>query len=94
MARTRGRKPRDLRDNCAAVGYVCNCCGEVYTLVRVAPGPEVEIPRDVGCPSCWGDLRLVEIVNVCGVAMWKDPAGLGARSLLSERGQTILPVML
>ena len=54
------------------VGYVCEECGEVFALVVVDPElrGEVEVPQEVGCPECPGDLTPVLIWNVGGRSVW------------------------
>lgn len=60
----------------ATPGYICRECGELWTLVNLSSDP-IEAPTEVGCPSCWGDLLPVAIVNVNGRSYWHSEEALG-----------------
>lgn len=69
------RRKRDLVR--PRLGYHCPGCQEVFTIVRIEPGPAV-LPSEVGCPFCWADLVPVRIFVMGSRSFWLPLVGRGA----------------
>lgn len=52
------------------MGFRCEQCDGVWTVVCVDPSAAVEVPGECGCPTCWADMQAVLIYSVGGSTLW------------------------